>query len=338
MTPRRIALERLARQGIGSPSDDSSGSARSPGAVVTALGAVQGQDYLGSLWSVGLRCPGAAEGDVEQALADRSIVRTWLLRGTLHLLAPADLRWLLALLAPRSLAGNAGRHRQLELDDALFARSEKLAVQALQGGRRLTRDAFYELLEGAGIATAGQRGYHITWRLAQLGVLCFGPREGSQPTFVLLEEWVPPAPVLDREEALAELARRYFTSHGPATLADFAWWAGLKVSDAKSGLAQVSSQLEQVSVDGTIYWQAGRLAGWQAGRLAGWQAGRQAGRLAGRLGRPSRRRTSTPAARSTCCRVSTSTCWATRSAAQRSIPTWPAGSSPAATACSCRPS
>ncbi len=263
MTPREIVALRLVRQGIATPAG---GRGRSPGEAVAALGAVQGQDYPGSLWSVGLRCPGATEGSVERALAERAIVRTWLLRGTLHLLAPADLRWLLALLAARNLAGNAGRQRQLGLDDAVLARSERLAVRTLEGGRSLTRDSLYELLENAGIATSGQRGYHITWWLAQRGVLCFGPREGRQPTFVLLEEWVPPAPVLSREEALAELARRYFTSHGPATLADFVWWAGLKVADARAGLAAVSTGLAQASVNGTVHWMAEEMRDLPAGR------------------------------------------------------------------------
>jgi hypothetical protein len=118
----------------------------------------------------------------------------------------------------------------------------------------LTREALYALLATVHISTAGQRGLHILWRLAHDGVICFGPREGKQPTFVLLDEWVPNAINLDRGEALAKLALRYFTGHGPATLRDFVWWSGLKVSDAKAGLDLVASQLVPEKIDDEVYW------------------------------------------------------------------------------------
>jgi len=111
-----------------------------------------------------------------------------------------------------------------------------------------------ELLEAAQISTAGMRGYHILWRLAQEGLLCFAARFGKQHTFALLEEWLPPFPPMEREAALAELAHRYFTSHGPATLRDFTWWTGLKVSDCKGALASMSSELSRLTVDGVEYW------------------------------------------------------------------------------------
>jgi hypothetical protein len=112
----------------------------------------------------------------------------------------------------------------------------------------------YEVLERARISTEGQRGYHVLWRMAQEGLLCFGPVQGKQQTFVLLEEWVPAARALERDEALAELARRYFTGHGPATLQDFVWWSGMKISDARAGLKLAASQLAQETVDGQVYW------------------------------------------------------------------------------------
>ena len=229
---------------------------RTPGEVVAALGAVQAQDYAAGKWAVGLRLPDAVDADIEQAIADRAIVRTWPMRGTLHFVAAADVRWLLALLAPRVIAATAGRHRQLELTSDDLTRGRNALVAALHGGRRLTRDGMYRALEAAGIATTGQRGIHILGHLARQGVLCFGPHEGRQPTFGRLDEWLPPSPPLDRDAALAALARRYFTGHGPATLHDLVRWAGLTTADARAGLAAVQADLTQVTLDGQVYWQA----------------------------------------------------------------------------------
>lgn len=248
MTPRDIAHHRLGNQQIVLAAD------RHPGELVARLGSLQAQDYLGALWAIGLRLPEATETDIEKAIADRKIVRTWPMRGTLHFVAAADVRWMLELLTPRIIAGAARRRQQLELDDAVFTRCEKLFIKALQGGRPLTRDEMYEVLSRAGIPMNGQRGYHILWRLAQEGLICFGPRTGKQPTFVLLDEWVPSAKGMKRENALAELARRYFTSHGPATVQDFVWWSGLTAADAKAGLELTASQLAAETVDRKVYW------------------------------------------------------------------------------------
>jgi hypothetical protein len=201
------------------------------------MGAVQAQDYPGSLWAVGQRLRGATERTIEDAIADRSIVRTWPMRGTLHFVAAADVRWMLRLLTPRVLAGVKWRNQQLELDAAAFARARRILETALQGGRRLTRPAAYAALQAGGVSPAGQRGIHLLGHLALEGLLCFGPREARQPTFVLLEEWVPPAPEVPRDVAMAQLAERYFASHAPATLQDFAWWSGLTVKDAQQAMA-----------------------------------------------------------------------------------------------------
>jgi hypothetical protein len=244
-----IAFSRLRNQRIAdrSPAD--------PADVVRWLGAVQAQDYPASLWAIGLRAR-ATEAAVEQALARRTIVRTWPMRGTLHIVAAEDIRWLLELLTPRVLAANAGRYRQLELDDAVFARGTKLVVEALRAGRQLQRTALYRLLEHGGIATRGARGLHILSHLAQRSVICFGAREGRQHTFALLDEWVPPAPRLDRDAALAELTLRYFTSHGPATPHDFAWWSGLTLTDVRAALQQVGARLESAVAAKRTWWFA----------------------------------------------------------------------------------
>jgi len=246
-----IGLQRLARQGIGSAQPVQ------PAEVVGRLGFVQAQDYLGALWAVGARLPGAREADIEQALAGRSIVRTWPARGTLHFVAAADVRWMLHLLTPRMVARSAGRDRQLGLDDDTYARSSAVMSRALEGQRQLSREALYAALEAAHISTAGQRGIHILGRLAQLGLICFGPRQGKQQTFVLLDEWLPRPGRSEppRDQALAELARRYFFSRGPATLADFVWWSGLTTADARAGIETARPDLAAEEIDGQTYWQ-----------------------------------------------------------------------------------
>lgn len=202
------------------------------------FGAVQAQDYLGALWGVGVRTENAVESDVERALAQRKLVRTWPLRGTLHLVAAEDVHWMLDFLAPRIVQRHTARlQREHQLDDKAVRRCRAVIERALGGGKRLTREEMYAALEQRGIDARDQRGLQILWRLAHDGVICFGPRDGKQQTFVLLDEWVPPTPnPLTGDEALAELTRRYFNSHAPATAADFAWWSGLTVAEAKRGM------------------------------------------------------------------------------------------------------
>jgi hypothetical protein len=225
-------------------------------AVVQRLGAVQAQDYLGALWAVGLRMRAAEEADIEEALANGAIVRTWPMRGTLHFVPAEDTRWMLDLMARRVISASAGRYRQLELDDRVFARCERILVEALTGGKHIVRPAFYKLLEGAGISSAESRGLHILGNLAMRGVICFAARAGKQQAFALLDEWVPNPRVLTTEEALAELTRRYFSSHGPATVQDFAWWSGLTLREIRVGLTSVERDLVQQKIEGRTYWSA----------------------------------------------------------------------------------
>lgn len=245
-----IARRRLWSQHIAQPRFDH------PSQVVAWLGAVQAQEYLSALWALGLRTRQATEASLEQALADKTVVRTWPMRGTIHFVEASDVRWMLALLTPRVVARGAQRFRELGLDESVVARSKAVFASALQGGKQLKRDEMYSRLEQAGISTAGQRGYHLLWRSAQEGLICFAAREGKQHTFALLDEWVPASKSLTRDESLAEVARRYFTGHGPATLQDFVWWSGLTVADARAGLEMVSPQLPQETIDEQTYWAA----------------------------------------------------------------------------------
>jgi hypothetical protein len=226
--------------------------------VVSRLLAMQAQDYAAATWAIGLRLPGSTLPDVERAIADREIVRTWPMRGTLHFVAAEDARWMTALLSPRILARAAKRERDLGLDAATFGRARELFASALTGGRRLARPDAMVLLESGGIATTGQRGYHILWRLAQEGLLVVGPMEGRQQTFALLDEWVPASrsaldPDAPREELLATLAARYFAGHGPATVADLARWAGITKSEAGIAAAAADPTLASAEHDGERY-------------------------------------------------------------------------------------
>ena len=248
MTLRDIALLRLANQQIIAT------RCQEPAQVVATLGAMQAQDYLGTLWTIGLRLPAATETEIEKAIANRTIVRTWPLRSTLHFVAATDVHWLLEFLGPRIVATAGSRHEQFGLDKTALARIRRVLVKALQNEQQLTREEIYTLLQRARISVEGQRGYHILWRMGVDRIICFGARRGKQQTFTLLEEWAPKVRALEPEAALAELTRRYFEGHGPATLPDFVWWSGLKISDAKAGLALVSGQLESVTFNDKVYW------------------------------------------------------------------------------------
>jgi hypothetical protein len=255
MTLKNIAHQRLLHQHIARRGVDPS-SFDHPSQVVQWMGAMQAQDYNQALWAVALRTSAATQTDVEQAIAEGSIVITWPMRGTIHAVSALDVRWMLYLCAPRKLAAAGLRLKQLELDLQILNRCEHLFQTALAGGQSMTRSAVLELLERSGINPSGQRGYHILWSLAQTGLICFGPKLGKEQTFVLLEEWVPNALIKSRDDSLAELAKRYFTSHGPATVRDFAGWTGLALRDARAGLESVQGQLVSEVRDQLEYWWA----------------------------------------------------------------------------------
>jgi hypothetical protein len=248
MKAEEIGLHRLLNQRIAGTKLQTSAE------VVQWMGAMQAQDYHQALWAIGLRMHAATMAQVEQAIAEGQILRTWPMRGTIHFVPPDDAKWMLKLCASRILSADARRMGQLDLTLEIIERCQVVFVDALSGGKRLTRAAMLALLEDTGISTAGQRGYHILWYLAQSGVICMGPMDGKQQTFVLLDEWAPHARDLSREESLAELTRRFFTSHGPATLADFARWSGLTLTDTKAGVRMNSDALIATTIDGTEYW------------------------------------------------------------------------------------
>ena len=246
-----IAHQRLLNQHLAGASFEK------PNDVVSWLVAVQSQDYAGAKWALGLRLRDAHDADIDRAFNAGDILRTHVLRPTWHFVAPADIRWLLALSAPRVHAVNAHRYRELELDSVTLKRSHKALLKALQGGQHLTREELGEALEKAGIAEAkGQRLAYIVMHAELDGLICSGPRRGKQFTYALLEERVPPVAALARDESLAELTRRYFASHGPAIVQDFAKWSGLSSVDAQRGLEVVKDQLLHETLNDEDYWFA----------------------------------------------------------------------------------
>jgi hypothetical protein len=242
--PLRLAALRLVGPGEPTATD-----------AVRLLGAVQAQDYPGALTSVALRTASRRRADVTAALDAGEVVRSWPMRGTLHLVAADDLRWFLDTVGVRALSGIGKRWAGLELDEAQAERARQLVVEALAMRERASRAELLTVIDAGGVAVTGQRGYHLLWYLSQTGTLCLGPTDDAgEQLFVLLDDWVRKERRLDREEALAELALRFFTGHGPATVADLVRWAGCTVRDVRGGLTQVRDRLEAVTVDGTEYF------------------------------------------------------------------------------------
>jgi hypothetical protein len=248
MTNSDIANYRLHNQQIGLK------SLEKPGETVKWLCAAQAQDYYGALWTIGLRTKNSTEKDIEKAIADKTILRTWPMRGTLHFVASENAKWMLKLLTPRIISKAAGRHKQLEINDKVLSKSYKIFEKAFQKNKLLTRGELMKLLEGAGISTSNQRGYHILWTAAQESLICFGPINGKQQTFTLLDEWISVHKNLSRNESLAELAKRYFESRGPATLHDFVWWSGLTVADARKSIEMIKENLVEEIINEQTYW------------------------------------------------------------------------------------
>ncbi|MFD1505878.1 winged helix DNA-binding domain-containing protein [Georgenia yuyongxinii] len=249
-TLQDVARLRLAAQRIAGPGFVTATEA------VRWLTALQAQDYPGALASVMLRTDtdtdtdGPGAGGIRAALDAGEVVRSWPMRGTLHLVAAEDLGWMLALTTDRLLAGAARRRAQLGIDEAMIARAGELAHGVLAGGRSATRAELMGVWDDAGLLGVKQRGYHLLWHLSQRGLTCFGPTDGNEQRIVLLDEWVPAPRRLEREEALAEWVLRYFRGHGPATRKDFMWWTKLTAKDTSAGLAVAREQLEAIEVDG----------------------------------------------------------------------------------------
>jgi hypothetical protein len=250
MTMPDIPLLRLSSQHLART------KLKKPGDVVAWMGAIQAQDYAGAKWSIGLRLAKATEAGIEQAIDDKKIVRTWAMRGTLHFVSPQDIQWMLGLLAPRIIANNARRYKELKLDGHTFMRCNDVIANAMQSNGPLDRPALVAILEKKGISTAGQRTPYLLQRAALDRIICQGVMRSNNPTFFLLGDMLLKTKTLARDEALAELASRYFKSRGPAAFKDFVWWSGLSVPDARAALDAAAPGLASTTMDNTVYWQS----------------------------------------------------------------------------------
>jgi hypothetical protein len=251
MTPAvpSIAHVRLRNQWIDAPARGQ------PAAVVKRLVAVQSQDFAGAKWALGLRLRESSEKLVEQAFNEGKILRTHVLRPTWHFVLPEDIRWLLELTGPRVLSANAGMERKAGLDAATFRRAEQVMAKALHGGIQMTRDELRVLLRGAGLDTEHEFRFAYVLMHAELkGLICSGPRRGKQFTYALLDERAPAGRKRSREEALAELTRRYFVSRGPATPHDLSKWSGLALTDVRHGLEAGGGGVRREMFNGKEYW------------------------------------------------------------------------------------
>ena len=248
MTNRDLVFYRLSRQQLaGTSFTDAAG-------LVHWMGCIQAQDFAGAKWAIGSRLGGITDHAVEKEFNEGRFLRTHVLRPTWHFVSPADIRWMLRLTAPKIKSLNINFHRNLNITPAILRRSRAVLEKALAGKRFLNRLEISALLKKAKINTDDIRFSFLLMDAELDGIICSGPRKGKQFTYALLEERVPPAVAMSRQESLGELAKRYFMSRGPATLPDFAWWGGLTLRDAREGLEQCKQILAHEVINGQAYW------------------------------------------------------------------------------------
>ncbi|HEX8019682.1 winged helix DNA-binding domain-containing protein [Mucilaginibacter sp.] len=227
---------------------------KKPEEIVGYMCAMQAQEYAHAKWAIGLRMLSPTDKTVEKAMNTGTILRTHVLRPTWHFVLPQDIRWMLTLTGPRINAGNAAMYKKQEVTDTIFNKSFDVFINAMQGGKQLTRSEIVSALHEADIATDDLRLTILLMKAELEQLICNGARQGKQFTYALLDERAPMTPAIDREEAVSRLVLRYFTSHGPATINDFVHWSGLTVADAKTGIEINKSQLTNIIVEGISYW------------------------------------------------------------------------------------
>lgn len=249
----RLVAQRLAGQRC----DD-------PLSAVAHLGAVQGQDLPGALTSVALRTSSRSHAEVVAAFDTGLLVRSWPMRGTLHLVPAVDLGWMLSLTRDRMIAGAATRRREVGITDQTLVTGRELARSALDGAGALPRKELFESWRTAGLLVHSQTAVHLLGLLCQQSVLVLGPLAGREQLVVSYADWIPQPRHLDRPEALAELARRYLRSHGPATVADLARWASLTLTEARAAVAAIRDEFDHLRIDEVEHLhQPGLIEYWQ---------------------------------------------------------------------------
>lgn len=245
----RLAAQRLVGEGFDGAAD-----------AVRHMAAMQGQDLPGAMTSVALRTRSRSRTGVIDAMNAGEVVRTWPMRGTLHLVPAEDLHWILSLTGERMLRATA-RNRELRgVDDALLGRARDATLGALGGGRSLSREEMLDLWQREGVirddAERGYVGYRLLFTLAVEGTVCFGPYADGRQRIVAAGEWLPSGAQPEPDEALAQWVLRYFRSHGPATVRDFAWWTKLPLNAIRAALGEVAGRLESWTVGDDEYLMA----------------------------------------------------------------------------------
>lgn len=243
----QIARIRLSSQYIEHP------QATTPKQVVAHMGAMQAQDYLMAKYAIGIRLPGLTNETLEKALDDGDIIRTHVMRPTWHFVAAEDLHWMLELTAPQIWPILKSANKQFGLTDAIMKKSRKILEQLFADGAHLTRDEIVAALEAEKIATGENRASHILMAAELDGLLCSGARKDGKNTYAPIAGRVPSKNICSRDEALARLADRFFTSHCPATVKDFVWWSGLLLKDAKKAAAMLQPSFTEEVIDGEPY-------------------------------------------------------------------------------------
>ena len=224
--------------------------------VVNWMGAIQAQDFSMSKWAVGVRAPGSTDNTIETSFDNGEILRTHLLRPTLHLVSAGDIHWILALTAPRIKNSLKARYKELGLSESLFKKTNNIIKNALKGENHLTREELTVFLKNNKIFTGGQRAYHIIVRAELDGIVCSGRTKWNAQTYALLDERVPDHKEPGKDEGLEEIARKYFQSRGPALLQDFRWWSGLSAVDAGKAIEIIRPGLvtEKVGTDTYLFF------------------------------------------------------------------------------------
>jgi hypothetical protein len=244
----RLASQRLTDSKFDNPTD-----------VVRWFGGVQAQDFPFAKWGIGLRMNDPSDATVTDAFNRGEILRTHALRPTWHFLARDDFRWIMELTGRRVHQSNAALYRRLEVDDVVYRKARKLIMNALKDGNYLTRTELAAVLGTKGLVCAGQRMAYIAMRAELDAIICSGPLKGNKQTYALVDERVPTMAKLSFDEALTELARRYFTSHGPATLHDFAWWSGMTIAHGRRATEMLGADVASVHFDDKTYWMTAGL-------------------------------------------------------------------------------
>ncbi len=252
MTPSEILNCRLIHHGL---VDNSKKSCEE---VVQRSGVIQSQDFQASKWAIGIRLQNPSESDINDCINHGSIIRTSALRGTLHFVSSKDIKWILDLACPAVINRMQKQYQSVGLDEKTFSKAFKIFSKELDG-KYLTRQELYSLLKDHNISPDENRGVYLLNRASLQKIICQGPMIGKEVSFTFLDTWAPLAKILERKDALHELAKRYFQSHGPATLDDFINWSGLSNADAKVALESIRSEMTKETLNQSEYWYYGSL-------------------------------------------------------------------------------